>query len=146
MANKFNFDKVIANLKRVKSDLPRVLANDTKNFFVGEFNKQQWDGKSWQDVKRHDKSGGSSRNRSAILVQSGRLRRAVINSLKSANFEKISFQVADVDYAQVHNEGLKAGRGKGFTMPKRTFMGQTKVLTGIQLKTITKFIDGIWRG
>jgi phage gpG-like protein len=26
-------------------------------------------------------------------------------------------------YGRVHNEGLKSGRGKGFTMPKRQFMG-----------------------
>ena len=31
-------------------------------------------------------------------------------------------------YASVHNFGLRSGRGKGFTMPKRKFMGESKVL------------------
>lgn len=31
-------------------------------------------------------------------------------------------------YASVHNFGLRSGRGKGFTMPKRQFMGESKVL------------------
>ena len=31
-------------------------------------------------------------------------------------------------YAAVHNEGLRAGRGKGFTMPKRQFIGESKEL------------------
>ena len=34
----------------------------------------------------------------------------------------------DVEYAAVHNEGLHAGRGKGFTMPKRQFIGESEEL------------------
>jgi phage gpG-like protein len=30
----------------------------------------------------------------------------------------------EVPYAAIHNEGLRAGRGKGFKMPKRQFMGE----------------------
>jgi len=33
-----------------------------------------------------------------------------------------------VPYAAVHNEGLHAGRGKGFTMPQRQFIGDSKEL------------------
>lgn len=146
MANKFNFGRIIDNLKRVKSELPRVLANDTKNFFVGEFNHQEWDGKKWQEPQRKLKKGGSSRNQSATLVQSGRLRRAVINSLQSATFDAIKFKVVDVPYAEVHNEGLRAGRGKGFIMPKRTFMADTLKLRKLQVNRIEKYIDKIWQG
>ncbi len=110
--NKFNFGRVIANLKRVKNDLPRVLANDTKNFFVGEFNHQEWDGKKWLEPKRKLKKGGSSRNQSATLVQSGRLRRAVVNSLQSATFDAIKFKVVDVPYAKIHNEGGTIEKGE----------------------------------
>ena len=145
MANKFNFDRVIANLERVKNDVPKLLANETKNYFVKEsFNKQEWNGVKWKDVKRRDKEGSSSNN-SAILVQSGKLRRAVVNSLQSATFNKIHFEVKDVPYAQVHNEGLRAGRGAGFQMPKRQFMGQTKKLSEIQRAVIDKAINKIWQ-
>lgn len=34
-----------------------------------------------------------------------------------------------VPYAAVHNDGLKAGRGKGFTMPQRQFIGESEELT-----------------
>jgi len=40
-------------------------------------------------------------------------------------------------YAAVHNEGLQAGRGKGFTMPKRQFIGESKELN----EKIEKMID-----
>lgn len=146
MAERFNFQRVIANMDRIKTTLPRVLANETKNYFVGEFNKQQWDGKRWLDPKRKQKTTGSSRNQSATLVQSGTLRRAVINSLQQATFKLIQFEVKDVAYAKVHNEGLRAGRGVGFQMPKRQFMGQTKKLWEIQRRVIDKTIDTIWQG
>ena len=160
MAERFNFQRVIANMDRIKTTLPRVLANETKNYFVGEFNKQQWDGKRWCEPKRKQKTTGSSRNQSATLVQSGTLRRAVINSLQQATFKLIHFEVKDVDaydssgnyavkdvaYAKVHNEGLRAGRGLGFQMPKRQFMGQTKKLGEIQRRVIDKTIDKIWQG
>ena len=146
MAERFNFQRVIANMDRIKTTLPRVLANETKNYFVGEFNKQQWDGKRWLDPKRKQKTTGSSRNKSATLVQSGTLRRAVINSLQQDTFKLIHFEVKDVAYAKVHNEGLRAGRGLGFQMPKRQFMGQTKKLGEIQRRVIDKTIDKIWQG
>jgi phage gpG-like protein len=144
MKDKFNFGRVIENLKRVKNDLPRVLAADTKKYFVDSFNGEEWDGKKWEDVQRHKKKGGSSRNQSAILVQSGTLRRAVVNSLKKATWDSIEFRVSDVKYAKVHNEGLRAGRGAGFQMPKRTFMADTKELRKLQRNRIDQFIDKIW--
>ena len=53
MADSFNFQRVIANMDRVKTTLPKVLANETKNYFIVEnFNKQQWDGKPWEEVER----------------------------------------------------------------------------------------------
>lgn len=146
MAERFNFQRVIANMDRIKTTLPRVLANETKKYFVGEFKKQQWDGKRWLDPKRKQKTTGSSRNKSATLVQSGTLRRAVINSLQQDTFKLIHFEVKDVAYAKVHNEGLRAGRGLGFQMPKRQFMGQTKKLGEIQRRVIDKTIDKIWQG
>ena len=144
--DKFNFDRVVKNLQNVKTVVPKKIANETKNFFVREFNSQSWDGTAWRPVLRASRSGGSSRNRSAILVQSGKLRRGLINSIREASFNKILLQVVDVSYAKGHNEGLNAGRSPGFKMPKRTFMGQTKRLTTLQREIIVKNIDAIWRG
>ena len=51
-------------------------------------------------------------------------------------YDSISYKAApyratvytNVHYADVHNEGLRAGRGRGFLMPKRTFIGPSKAL------------------
>ena len=143
--DRFHLDRVLANLNRVKSDLPKSIAAETKNYFVREFNDEKWDGKQWQDVKRKNIKGGSQRNQSHILVQSGKLRRSLINSLQSADWSSIKFRVVDVPYARVHNEGLMAGRGAGFKMPKRQFMGDTSALRKIQREKITFFIGKIWK-
>jgi len=154
MANKFNFDKVIANLQRTKRDLPVKLANETKNYFLSSWNKQGFDGQKWQEVERRKpgtvaymRAKPSERTR-AILVGkgSGRLRRDVANSLRAATFEKIIFRVEN-PYAQIHNEG-GMGRAFGkhsFKMPKRQFIGQTNELRNKQIAIIKQYIGGIWR-
>lgn len=148
MLDRLRFDKVISNLKQLKSDLPRVLAHETTNFFIQEnFDKQQFDGKEWAPVNRQGKykNGKSTRLRSATLVQSGRLRRAVINSLSKLSWDEIVWRVSDVKYAKVHNEGLKAGRGAGFQMPKRQFIGDSKALRAMQLALVKKEVDKVWK-
>jgi phage gpG-like protein len=146
VADKFNFDRVIQNLQAQKSQLPLLLANDSKNYFVRQFKLAAWDGKPWKAPQRLSKKGKSTRLRSAPLVQSGKLRRALINSIQKVSWDKIVLRIVDVPYAQVHNEGLRAGRGKGFLMPKRQYVGQTLTLRNIQLKRIKFAIDRIWRG
>lgn len=141
-------------MDKVKNTLPKILANETKNYFIVEnFNKQQWDGKLWEEVERRKEGTkaykyATPENRTRqILIGSGSgiLRRAVINSLQKATFELIHFEVKDVAYAKVHNEGLRSGRGLGFQMPKRQFMGQTRKLGEIQRRVIDKTIDKIWQ-
>lgn len=142
---KFNFDKVLENFKQVKKDLPKVLASETKVYFLDSFRKEGWDGKAWKVPQRRFKEGGSSRNNSATLVQSGALRRAVAGSLVKADFDGVKFSVSDVPYAAVHNDGLRAGRGVGFDMPQRKFMGDTESLRKKQREVIKQFIGKIWR-
>jgi len=145
MANSFNFDRVIANVAKLKQTLPKIVANETKNYFLKSFETSSFGGKAWKEPKRKQMKG-SSRNQSKTLVQSGALRRAVAQSLVSATFERIMFKVDGtvVPYAIVHNEGLRAGRGAGFQMPKRQYMGQTNELSNIQIRTIINQIDKVW--
>lgn len=147
LVSQFNFQRVIANLQKVKVELPKLLANDTKNHFVRSFNSSKWDGKDWKEVERRKEGARVKKSRSTehILVQSGRLRRALINSIKNADWAKIKLELTDVPYARVHNEGLRAGRGSGFQMPKRQFVGDTKELRNIQISRIKSVVDKIWK-
>ena len=102
---KFDFKQKIANLERMKSTLPKQIANVTRQYFLASFANATWDGRKWDTVKRTLKKGGSSRNQSAPLVQSGTLRRALNNSLVVANFNLIRFKITDVPYAEIQNQG-----------------------------------------
>lgn len=78
----------------------------------------------------------------AILVKSGLLRRSIIVRNQGLFRAVIS---SNLPYAAVHNDGLRSGRGKGFIMPKRQFIGNSSALNR---KIITKFqsrIDKIFR-
>lgn len=147
MLTKFNFDKLAERVTQMKRDLPRILANDTKNFFIQNYNQQEWNGAKWQEVQRripgtkaykYPKKGSDSRQNSAILVRSGKLRRDVANSLEHANWDSIKFTVHN-DYGVYHNEG-------GKNLPQRRFMGDTPALRKRQLDKIKQYMQKLWRG
>ncbi|MDR2292112.1 MAG: phage virion morphogenesis protein [Prevotellaceae bacterium] len=48
-----------------------------------------------------------------------------------------------VEYAAVHNEGLRAGRGKGFIMPKRQFIGESAELNKAVQQAVVKELSKI---
>ncbi len=135
--------KVIA-FEQLKRDLPPVLGNMGQNFFRRSFENQGFTDKAlekWREVKRrtpgtlaykYPKKNAGDRHVRAILVGIGskggiHLRQSVNSSLKRASWEEILWSVPHV-YASVHNDGLRAGRGAGFIMPKRKFMGYSYVL------------------
>ena len=138
MANKFNFDKVLSKFKNI--DLSLDLANTAKNEFMNNFKDQGFNGNKWQAVKRK-----STQN----ILQgkgSGRLRKDVANSVSTGHKNNnLSYTlVVENEYARVHNEGLKAGRGSGFIMPKRQFVGMTPRLNDKLLRKINQKVKTIW--
>lgn len=153
MATDFNFERVLQNFNRLKKTMPVKVANATKNYFVKSFTEQAFDGKAWQEVQRRisginaNKYAKPASKTRAILIQSGKLRRAVSTSLRLATFDKIEFLIdgGTIPYAKVHNDGERAGRGAGFQMPKRRFIGDTKELRKKQVDIIVKEIDNIWK-
>lgn len=146
MANQFGTDKVLKNLELLRKDLPVKLANQAQNFFTGSWRLQGFENQAWQIPKRriddtpeykYPKKKGLGRRTRATLVQSGRLRRAVSNSIRQATFDKVKLIVA-VPYANYHNEGTDK-------LPKRQFMGDSPTLRTKQVNTIKRAIDEIWK-
>lgn len=144
--NGFHFDKLKTNLLQMKTELPPILANQAQNFFVGTFTKQSWDGVGWKEVKRrqegtdeykYPKTKGLSRRTSPILVRTGRLRRAVSNSIKSATFQSVRL-VVDLPYAAAQNDGNEH-------ITRRRFMGNSPLLVAQQKEKIKQYIDKLWQ-
>ena len=64
--DKFNFDQIIKKLEQAKSSLPKVLANDTKKFFLSSWQKQGWDDgvvKSWAPRKYNKNKRANRKNK-----------------------------------------------------------------------------------
>jgi phage gpG-like protein len=101
--SKLKLDEALKKFEQVKKTLPEVLANDAQRFFMASFRKEGWDDggiKPWEP-RKNESSKDKGRN---LLVKTGRLRRAVANSLRGVTWGLIKF-VVDVPYAIVHNEG-----------------------------------------
>lgn len=121
------------NLQRQLKGFIVVMGIDSKNHFVGSFRNQGFEDNTIQRWKprKNEIAGGIARvsrkfkGSRAILVKTGDLRRSI--RVISKNYNSVTIG-SDLVYAQVHNDGLRAGRGRGFKMPKRQFIGHSKKL------------------
>ena len=149
--NKFHTGKILENITKMKADAPVKLANMTQRFFGASFTDQGWAGENglnkWKEVKRrqegtpeykYPKTKQLSRRTSPILVRTGKLRRAVSNSIRLATFEKIRL-VVPLEYAKYQNDGTSK-------IAKRKFMGDGAALRKKQKDLLIKEIEKIWQG
>lgn len=162
MRNKFKLNLVNDKFNQLKKDLPKVLANDSLRYFDNSFKNQSWDGKRWQKLKK-------PRNGGTILVKSGKLRRSIRTTNQTFNLIKI---ISDLPYSQIHNEGFKGtervksykrrlglvkktgaykasvqvkGYLRKMNMPKRQFMGDSKILSNLHYNKIISAINSCFK-
>ena len=109
--------------KKLRAKLPLVIANKAKNHYLEGFRRGgRMTDKSragWDTRKGRDKQRGNR----AILVKSGALRNDL--DIRKTTLEEIVLGTQDTIYASVHNNGERAGRGAGFQMPQREFLGDS---------------------
>ena len=95
----------------------------------------------WKVSKRIGKAKGAKGKYKTLL--SGR--NHLFNSIEYVVSDSMVVIENKVPYAAVHNEGLRAGRGKGFQMPQRQFIGDSQELTeeiqGMIETEITKILE-----
>ena len=132
--------------ERVKEILPQVVAVEGLNHFEESWDNQgftdsgltKWQGRKAPSVTTTKKGKATSRYKRwkekdagrAILIShqtdtQGTHLKDTLRVVKSKR--KVIFS-SDKAYAEVHNEGGRSGRGAGFMMPRRQFMGPSKVL------------------
>lgn len=130
------------------------MGNIALNHFKKSFRDQGFTDSSlqrWEPRKGEFNSGpGRVRKRSrntgrAILIQTGALR----NSLRKAPKGRFTVRILSNSmadrYASVHNEGLRSGRGSGFTMPKREFVGYSLQMDRRIREMIDRRIHKVWQ-
>lgn len=127
--DKFNLKGKSTEIKAALPGIMTGLGNTAKNFFLEGFRKGGFTDQSFEvwkprKVKLGTKAAAYSSGR-GMLVKSGDLRRSI--KLRSLSLFKVSIS-SDLVYAPVHNSGLKSGRGTGFIMPERKFVGDSVTL------------------
>lgn len=139
----------------IKKDLPRIVGVEGNNFFEDSWRRQGWKDRSvepWKPRKAPPKLTKTGKISKAYLNWKRKNNRPILYShagdrkgthLKDSirvikGIGRVTF-ATDKPYAKVHNEGGRAGRGKGFRMPKRQFMGRSRALDrriGIQVNKL----------
>lgn len=108
----------------VGREAPHVVGQLIVNDIKDNFGRESYEGKPWpalkeETIKRKTRRNGSTPKK---LVDKGNL---VASIDYNADFNTVAVGAMNErtgEYAGVHNEGLPAGRGTGFTMPQRQFM------------------------
>jgi len=128
--------------KMVGSDVYDIVGAEAvrhykKSFQDEGFTDQNLD--KWADVKRctHPRNKKAI-SRRKILTGEGDLGRSIEHRRQG---RAVAIK-SDKPYAKVHNEGGHAGRGKGFTMKKRQFIGKSAQLEKKIGEVITKRLNG----
>jgi phage gpG-like protein len=138
-----------AELSRLMNrELPVIIGREAVAHFKLNFQNEGWERNRWPEVKRRqmtwERGGRTVMNPSIRMTKTGWIsksqkaatRRKILTgetadlgrSIEySAGTGKVSVS-SDLIYAAVHNFGLKAGRGAGFQMPKRQFIGESEIL------------------
>jgi len=127
----------------INTDLPMAIGKKAVDLFTENFQKEGFQDngpKPWKEVQRRTRNvRGAAGSRKILTGKTGDLGRSIKYEVSPGKVTIYS----DVIYADVHNEGLKAGRGAGFTMPKRQFIGDSADLDKIIDDEIEKTLNNI---
>ena len=152
MKSKNLFPLIKADLERwrkEKSTLPGIIANTAVNFYSANFQKggfvdsslKKWKPRKAQDYKGKGKNRKVDTRNRGVLIGKGSGNK-LSRSIKKQSVTSSRIVIGStVTYAGVHNYGLRSGRGKGFQMPQRQFIGPSKALSNKLIKLIQRRIN-----
>lgn len=115
--------KIIKQMPRIKRDiLQTIVAVEAERMWAENFRREGFTDRTFQPWPQRKKPESPRR---ALLVKTATMKGHALRGRKTANSVDFIFPL---EYERVHNEGLRAGRGKGFQMPKRQYIGDSDVL------------------
>lgn len=105
---------------------------DLKDEFDLNFERKAFFDKKWKERAFPYKKG-------TLMNVTGNLRKSISAEIDMQQ-NAVKFTSA-LPYSAVHNEGLRAGRGKGFLMPERRFIGDSTAVRKIITDIINKHVE-----
>lgn len=117
------FKKLRASLPRIEAEITQtIIAVEAENHFAEGFRRGGFTDQAFQPWQPRKKAETPQR---ALLVKTGAMRAAATKGRVEGS--QVRF-VMPLEYMKVHNEGGRAGRGAGFQMPKRQYIGPSAAL------------------
>ena len=118
---------------------PTIAGKTAVSLFKQNFQKEGFFGDGWKEVQRRQswtrtynsvvKSHPADTKRKKLTGRTKDLGSSIkCKVLKNGTALVFTDFGSKKPYGRVHNDGLRAGRGSGFTMPKRQFMGDHPTL------------------
>jgi phage gpG-like protein len=100
--------------------LPEFTEMAAQDIVDKSFQGEHYEGNTskWKGRKKEEQPGKERGGRRALLVKTG----ALVEQTKAERRGMDVVIASNTPYSQVHNEGLRAGRGAGFQMPQRQYM------------------------
>lgn len=128
---------------------PTIAGKTAVSYFKKNFQNEAWGRVRWQEVKRRmdPRVKGARASRKILTGDTGDLARSI--EVKAVSKGQVVIWTAPSafgskePYGRVHNEGLRAGRGKGFIMPKRQFMGESEELNALIISELERKLKQI---
>lgn len=138
--------RILDSVNNAIQKMPGIIATEAVNFSKERFVNQNWIDNTTEPWKRRKTSRKSAtRNRGAILVDSGRLKRSIRKIKVATDYVEIG---TDVPYARAHNDGYRGRKTvkahnsrsrngtsykvKSYTanvnLPRRRFIGESTAL------------------
>ncbi|MBQ6100906.1 MAG: phage virion morphogenesis protein [Bacteroidales bacterium] len=134
-----------------------IVGNVAVSWFKKNFQNQAWGRVKWKEVQRRQpgskaykynaKHHPARTTRKILTGDTGDLGRSIeIREAKNGSvtiWTNPSAFGSKEPYGRVHNEGLRAGRGRGFTMPRRQFMGEDPELDALIISKLEEKLKQI---
>ena len=141
----------------------QIIGNVAVSWFKKNFQNQAWGRVKWKEVQR--RTPGTKANRYAAKHHPAQTTRRILTGDtgdlgRSIEIREVSPSERGAGgsitiwtnpsafgskepYGRVHNEGLRAGRGAGFTMPRRQFMGESPELYDLIIRKLEEKLKSI---
>ncbi len=130
MANNAFFRKLAEIQRRVPQvakRLPAVAKREGLQFIADNFKNEGFEKKQGSYDKWEKKKKKGARKKILVGEKRGTRLKKSWHEGTVAKATSVEF-TSQLPYAEVHNEGLEAGRSPGFTMPERKMIGPSEAL------------------
>lgn len=139
--------KILQALNQFNSELNNMvvdMGNIAYNQTMESFRNQGYTDETlvkWKQRKRSERGRGVR----GVLIGQATGTSGLRASYRKLRRSKLSISIINNKvYSGVHNEGLKAGRGKGFKMPERRMIGDSAIMRRKIESKLNQRIRKIW--